>query len=97
MIVVRDVESVGHDRAVEAILGRRVGPSTGTAFWAAFGLVAEESAAGEPGSLLSLICDGGERYAHNYYDDPWVAAQGWDLEPDRALVRSFLTTGAWTA
>ena len=29
------------------------------------------------------------------YDDAWVAAQGWNLEPDRALVRSFLETGAW--
>ena len=55
------------------------------------------AAAGESGSIVTLLCDAGERYAHNYYDDAWVAAQGWDLEPDRALVRSFLTTGAWTA
>ena len=33
------------------------------------GLVAEM----EAGSVVTLLCDGGERYAHNYYDDDWGA------------------------
>jgi cysteine synthase A len=97
MVAVPDCASIATMRELEPFLGRRVGPSTGTNVWAAFALVAELVAAGQPGSVVTLLCDAGERYAHNYYDDAWVAAQGWDLAPDRALVRAFLTTGAWTA
>ena len=24
------------------------------------------------GSIVSLLCDGGDRYLHTYYDDAWV-------------------------
>ena len=30
---------------------------------------------------MTLICDGGERYAGTYYSDDWLAAQGLDLAP----------------
>ena len=56
--------------------GRRAGGSTGTNLWGAFQLVAEMVAAGRSGSVVTLLCDGGERYAHTYYSDDWVAAQG---------------------
>ena len=36
---------------------------------------------GQHGSIVTLLCDGGERYANSYFDDGWVAAQGLDLEP----------------
>jgi len=29
-------------------------------------------AAGEEGSLVSLICDSGERYTATYYNDTWL-------------------------
>ena len=38
-------------------------------------------AAGEAGSIVTLLCDGGERYAHTYFSDDWLAAQGLDLDP----------------
>ena len=41
MIVVPDAASVAAARHVSAVLGRRVGPSTGTNLWGAFGLLAE--------------------------------------------------------
>ena len=31
------------------------------------------------GSVVSLLCDGGERYQHTYYNDHWLADQGFDL------------------
>jgi hypothetical protein len=34
---------------------------------------------GERGSVVTLICDGGDRYAGTYYSDAWVADQGLDL------------------
>jgi cysteine synthase A len=44
-------------------------------------LAAELRAAGEPGSIVTLLCDRGGRYADTCYDDDWVIAQGLDLVP----------------
>ena len=52
-------------------------------------------AAGETGSVVTLICDSGVRYAGTYYSDEWVAAQGWDLAPHRARLEGFLESGVW--
>ena len=95
MVRVPDAASVATMRAVEPLLGRRVGPSTGTNLWAAFELAAEMAAAGRAGSIVTLLCDGGERYAHTYYDDAWVAAKQWDLSAPTAQVERFLRDGTW--
>ena len=31
--------------------------------------------------MVTLICDGGERYRGTYYDDGWLAEQGLDIAP----------------
>ena len=59
-------------------LGRRVGPSTGTNFAGALHLAREMAARGEPGSIVTLICDAGERYHDTLFAPGWVAAQGLD-------------------
>ncbi len=41
MVAVPDAASIAAARHVSAVLGRRVGPSTGTNLWGAFGLLAE--------------------------------------------------------
>ena len=51
--------------------------------------------AGVRGSVVTLLCDGGERYAHTYYSDEWVAAAGLDLAPHSATLRRFAETGEW--
>ena len=33
------------------------------------------------GSIVTLICDGGDRYTDTYYDDAWLAEQGIDIGP----------------
>jgi cysteine synthase len=81
MLSVPDAASIAAARALEPVLGRRVGASTGTNLWGVLHLAAELHAAGEGGSIVSLLCDGGERYAHTYFDDDWLAAQGIDLAP----------------
>ncbi len=58
-------------------------------------LIAEMRAAGETGSVVTLLCDSGERYAHTYFADDWVRAQGLDLAPYLATIDTFLATGAW--
>ena len=60
-------------------LGRRVGGSTGTNFHALCVLASRMKAEGAKGSLVTLICDGGERYGHTYYNDAWIREQGLDL------------------
>jgi len=45
--------------------------------------------------VVTLICDSGVRYAKTYYDDAWVASQGWDLAPHRERMARFLDGGAW--
>jgi cysteine synthase len=97
MTKVPDAASVATIRAIEPILGRRVGGSTGTNLWGAFQVVAEMRGAGRTGSVVTLLCDGGERYANTYYDDGWVAAQGLDLTEHHAVLGHFLATGDWPA
>jgi cysteine synthase A len=52
-------------------------------------------AEGTPGSVVTLLCDGGERYGHTYYDDAWLAAQGIDIAPCRQTLTRFAQTGDW--
>jgi cysteine synthase len=96
MISVPDAASLATIRTVERLLGRRVGGSTGTNLWGAFQIVAELRARDEPGSVVTLLCDGGERYGNTYYDAGWVAAQGLDLGPHQRVLDRFLATGRWT-
>ncbi|MGH3491665.1 MAG: PLP-dependent cysteine synthase family protein [Sciscionella sp.] len=97
MIKVPDAASIAVIRVVEDILGRRVGGSTGTNLWGAFSLIHQMRTAGRRGSVVTLLCDGGERYAHTYYDDGWVAEQGLDLVGPTAAVRRFLAEGVLAA
>jgi cysteine synthase A len=95
MVQVPDAASLAAMRAATAVLGRRVGGSTGTNLWGAFGLIAAMRAKGETGSVVTLLCDGGERYIDTYYSDDWLAAQGLDLTPNLATVERFLATATW--
>ena len=54
-------------------------------------------ARGERGSVVTLICDGGDRYAGTYYDDAWVSGQGLDLAPCHQALETFLEDGAFPA
>ena len=76
MIRVADKDSLAAARSVSIGLGKRVGPSTGTNMVGVLQLAEEMAARGEEGSIVSLICDAGERYLDTLYDDAWYAAQG---------------------
>ena len=81
MVQVPDAASVAGMRFLSERLGRRVGASTGTNIVAVARLVSEMRTAGQRGSIVSLVCDAGERYAGTYFDDGWVAEREWDLAP----------------
>ena len=76
MIPVADRDSFAAARKVSAELGKRVGPSTGTNMVGVLAIAEEMVAADEQGSIVSLICDAGERYLDTLYDDEWYAQHG---------------------
>lgn len=93
MLQIPDAASIAAVRLLRERTLHWAGGSTGTNLVGAFQLIARMRAAGEEGSVVTLICDGGARYAGTYYDDEWVAQQGWDLAPHRARMERFLETG----
>ncbi|MEU1619826.1 PLP-dependent cysteine synthase family protein [Streptomyces sp. NPDC005722] len=95
MMKVPDAASVAAVRALEAAIGRKAGGSTGTGLWSAFKLVAEMVAAARTGSVVTLLCDPGDRYLDKYYADAWLAEQGLDIRPYAATIDAFLAAGNW--
>ena len=86
MIAVPDAASIGAMRALSARLGRTVGGSTGTNLVGCLTLIEEMAAQRQTGSVVTILCDSGQRYAGTYYDDAWLAAEGigWEAEAERA-------------
>ncbi len=74
-------------------LGRRVGGSSGTNLIGALLVAQRMAAAGESGSVVAILCDGGERYADSYYSDAWLAAQGLVLAPLLAQITACAEQG----
>lgn len=81
MIRVPDAASIAAMRWGSEQLGHLVGGSTGTNLWAAMMLADEMAEHGIRGSILTLLCDRGDRYRDTYYDDAWLGLQGIDLSP----------------
>ncbi|KAG4073386.1 hypothetical protein HA402_008542 [Bradysia odoriphaga] len=95
MIRVPDAGSIAAIRLLRERTLHWAGGSTGTNLYGAFQLIARMLGEGKRGSVVTLICDGGARYASTYYDDEWVAVQGWDLAPHRIRMDAFLESGVW--
>ncbi|MFK3891628.1 PLP-dependent cysteine synthase family protein [Sphingomonas sp. NPDC079357] len=90
MIAVEDGDSIGAMRALGQVLGRRVGGSTGTNLWACAHLIREMAAHGERGSIVTLLCDGGDRYGCTYHDPAWLAESGLAWERAEAEMAGLL-------
>ncbi len=74
-------------------MNRRCGGSTGTNVYAAFQIISELHARNQEGSVVSMICDGGERYLDTYYSDQWLEDKGFDLAPYCEQLERFYQTG----
>lgn len=83
MIRVPDAASIAAMHVLSECLFRRVGGSTGTNFFGLCCIAANMKREGKTGSLATLICDGGERYAATYYNTDWLASQKIDIQPWR--------------
>ena len=95
MFQVPDAASIATMRFLRTRTGRSVGGSTGTNVWGAFQLAAEMLSRGEQGSIVTLICDGGDRYSSTYYSDAWIAEQGLELAPYTEALETFVECGAF--
>ena len=96
MLRVPDTASYAALRVLERRVGRRFGGSTGTDFCGALQLACEMRAAGEAGSIVTLACDGGERYLDTYYSDEWLRAQGHDIGPWEQQLDAACASGKWS-
>lgn len=95
VIAAPNADSFAAIHFLEEVLGRRCGGSTGTNLCGAFALIAEMQARGESGSVVTLICDGGELYRETYYNPAWLAAGGYNLASPLDRFRRFYETGIW--
>ncbi len=81
MVVVPDVASIAAARKISAVTGRLCGGSTGTNICACLELIEDMRTRGETGSIVTLLCDSGERYRSSLYHDGWLAEHGFDIAP----------------
>jgi cysteine synthase len=95
MVVVPDAASCAAARHVSRVLGRRVGPSTGTNVWGAFGLLAEMIEDERSGSVVTLLADSGDRYADTYFCDEWLTSHGLDSPALAEVLVEFERSGRW--
>jgi len=95
MMKIPDAASYATVHFLRGILHRYLGASTGTNVWGALELMAEMHAAGETGSIVTLICDGGERYLQTYFDRAWLERHAIDLEPYHRRLQRFYDAGEW--
>ncbi|MGB1109341.1 MAG: PLP-dependent cysteine synthase family protein [Gammaproteobacteria bacterium] len=93
MIKVPDAASIATIHFLESVLNRKCGGSTGTNLYAAFQVIAELHAEHRHGSVVTLLCDAGDRYLDSYYNPEWLTAQGFDLQPYLDTIGRFCETG----
>ncbi|AQS87640.1 pyridoxal-5'-phosphate-dependent protein subunit beta [Neoasaia chiangmaiensis NBRC 101099] len=91
--VIDDVQSLAAARVLSAWIGRPCGGSTGTNAWACARVISGMAARGERGSVVSLLCDSGDRYQGTYFNDHWLEAGGFDIAPVENQFRAFLGEG----
>lgn len=90
MLKIPDAASIATLYWLEKLLGRKPGGSTGTNMWGALTVALRMQAQGLQGSIVTLMCDSGERYLDTYYDRDWVARTIGDIGPYEEELRRFI-------
>jgi len=94
---VPDAASLAAARVLSRRIGRSCGGSTGTNLWAVAQTIGEMMRNGEQGSVVTLLCDSGERYRSTHLDDAWLAQRGIDIRAAEAAMERFFETGTLDA
>ena len=95
MVKVPDVWSLAAMHSLSVRLGRRVGGSTGTNLVAALACARSMAGRGQQGSIVTLLCDAGERYRQTYFDDTWLQAQGLECGRESDATDALIDRGEW--
>jgi cysteine synthase A len=97
MVKVPDVWSLGAMHALSVRLARRVGGSTGTNLVAALACAQGLRNRGVGGSVVTLLCDDGQRYLHSYFDDDWLRQNDLECGAQSDAVGALIDRGEWPA
>ncbi|MFV0645493.1 MAG: PLP-dependent cysteine synthase family protein, partial [Sphingomonadaceae bacterium] len=66
----------------------------GTNIWVCAQIAQEMAEKGQSGSIVSILCDDGERYRKTYFDDHWLAERAIDIRPWENALEAFFSTGS---
>lgn len=88
-----DTASIATMYWLEQLIGRKAGPSTGTNLYGVLMLASKMHAEGEKGSLVTLLCDSGERYLDTYYNNEWIDSNIGDLQQYQKSLDNLSQTG----
>ncbi|MFJ6298706.1 PLP-dependent cysteine synthase family protein [Streptomyces griseoviridis] len=95
MIQVPDAASIATMRVAADRLGIKPGGSTGTGLYGALKILHGMRESGRRGTVVTVLCDPGERYLTTYYNDAWLDQQGIEFRPWLPAVERFFETGRW--
>ncbi len=76
---VPDAAAIATTYWLENLIGRKAGPSTGTNLFGALQLACEMKTEKKQGSVVTLLCDSGQRYLDTCYDNSWVKSKIGDI------------------
>jgi cysteine synthase len=93
---VPDAASIAAARVLSRHIGRSCGGSTGTNLWAAAKIISAMAERGEVGSVVTLLCDSGERYRSTILDSDWLDRRGIAIDRAEGTMRTFLETGRFS-
>lgn len=97
MIKVPDAASFATLHFLEKLINRKCGGSTGTNLYAAFQLISELNRRADKCSIVTLICDSGDRYLDTYYNADWLARNEFDVAPYLESLQKFYESGQMLA
>tara|TARA_R110000782_G_scaffold99568_5_gene185381 strand:+ start:622 stop:1668 length:1047 start_codon:yes stop_codon:yes gene_type:complete len=92
MMQVPDAASVATVLWLEKIIRRKAGASTGTNLWGALSVAEKMMRNDTVGSIVTLLCDSGERYLDTYYNPDWVLDNIGDVRPYLDQLDGWLAT-----
>ncbi|WP_305841596.1 PLP-dependent cysteine synthase family protein [Photobacterium leiognathi] len=90
-----DAASVATVHWLERIIGRKAGASTGTNLFGVLQIASEMKARGETGSIVTLLCDSGERYLDTCYNAEWIEENIGDLSAYTEKLEQLEHSGQW--
>lgn len=93
MIRVPDAASIAAAHVLSERLFRQIGGSTGTNFFGLCWIAAAMMRDGRRGSVVTLICDSGQRYSDTFYNSDWLRKNKIDIDPYRRMLNRFLDHG----